>query len=179
MLPVECVETVNGCNENDNLISRHGLQREISESFWQIWLEKYIRYLPPLMIKKQNADIKVGTVALLREEGKPRLRWPFGVVTRVFEGKDGLVRAVELKTSKGLITRAVQKLHRLEMLDDTETQAIDPQGGSAEEKKEIRAREVSGRDRFIPQSANICPKRVKPTFTRKGRLSKPTKIFDL
>lgn len=76
LLPVECVETVNGCNENDNLISRHGLQREISESFWQIWLEKYIRYLPPLMIKKQNADIKVGTVALLREEGKPRLRWP-------------------------------------------------------------------------------------------------------
>ena len=33
----------------------------------------------------------------------------------IHPGKDGLVRAVKLKTAKGLITRPIQKLHDLEV----------------------------------------------------------------
>ena len=90
------------------------------------------------MRKQQNLSIKVGTVVLIREEGKSRLQWPLGVVTRVFEGRDGLIRAVELKAIKGLLTRTIQKLHKLEMLDEEEPKPT-PQDPNEREDSELDA----------------------------------------
>ena len=73
-----------------------------------------------MSLKKPNSDLKIGSVVLVRKETKYRLLWPMDIVTKLFPGKDGHVRAVELKTNKGLICRAVQKLHRLEFLDETD-----------------------------------------------------------
>ncbi|GFR71744.1 Gypsy retrotransposon integrase-like protein 1 [Elysia marginata] len=189
--PLLPVEVVDHCQDGDSLVSRHGLQREIIESFWQIWLEKYIRNLPPLMQKKQNSNIKVGSVVLLREEGKPRLRWPLGIVTKMFEGKDGLVRAVELKTNKGIITRAIQKLHKLEMLDEEEQKVttLNPEGEGFDKKVLTEVNFESDLEDKTPKESrrddnNMFPspessKGIKPMMSRKGRVLKPTKIFDL
>ena len=87
------------------------------EKFWCIWSEDYIRNLPSLGNGRSKRDLQVGSIVLIRQDGKPRLKWPLGRVTRVFEGKDGLVRAVNLKTVKGEITRPVQLLHKLEVSD--------------------------------------------------------------
>lgn len=99
---------------------REKCQSQSLDSFWELWKESYIRNLPPMTMKKPNNDVKLGTVVLVREEGKSRLKWPLAIVTKIFPGKDGMVRAVELKTSKGLITRAIQMLHKLEVFENEE-----------------------------------------------------------
>ena len=42
-----------------------------------------------------------------------------GIVHRVYSGRDGLVRTVQVKTTKGLLTRPIQRIHDLEMTDST------------------------------------------------------------
>ena len=76
---------------------------------------KIIRNLPTLGNGKSKVDLDGGSLVLVREEGKPRLKWPLGKVTKVHKGKDGLVRAVSLKTERGELMRAVKKLHKLEV----------------------------------------------------------------
>ena len=61
-----------------------------------------MRNLPPCHGSAAKGNLEEGSVVLIREGGTPRLQWPLGVVTKMFPGRDGIVRAVELKTSKGL-----------------------------------------------------------------------------
>ena len=44
--------------------------------------------------------ISVGDVVIVKSDDKNRGNWPLAIVQRIFPGKDGVVRAVELKTSK-------------------------------------------------------------------------------
>ena len=41
----------------------------------------------------------------------------FCVVTKLFPGRDGVARSALVRTSSGMKTRAVQRLHDLEVLD--------------------------------------------------------------
>ena len=115
-------------------------------------------------INKPNNDIKVGTLVLVREEGKPRLQWPLGIVTKTFAGRDGLTRAVELKTNKGKFTRALQMLHKLE-LSDTEKSEENPVADTIETRGETQPLF------FVRDSVSVC--------TRSGRHTKQPKILDL
>ena len=54
-------------------------------------------------------------MVIIREENLPRMSWPLGVIVKTFPGKDGIIRAVSVKTSKGIFTRPIQKLHDLEL----------------------------------------------------------------
>ena len=54
-------------------------------------------------------------MVLIREDNLPRLSWPLGVIVETFPGNDGIIRAVSVKTSKGVFTRPIQKLHDLEL----------------------------------------------------------------
>ena len=83
--------------------------------FWAAWTDEYLRNLPPAGCGSRRGELKVGTPVLIHEEKLPRLRWDMGVVTRVFHGRDGLVRSAEIRTSVGHKTRAVQRLHSLEI----------------------------------------------------------------
>ena len=38
-----------------------------------------------------------------------------GIVQEVFPGRDGVIRAVRIKTVKGIVTRPIQKVHDLEI----------------------------------------------------------------
>ena len=67
-------------------------------------------------------------MVLVRDEGKPRLQWPLAVVTKLYPGRDGLIRAVELRTGKGKISRPIQKLHKLEMFEEQNEEAEEVQG---------------------------------------------------
>ena len=64
---------------------------------------------------EQKCDIKKGSLVLIREDNVPRLKWPIGIVTEVFPGRDGLIRTVQLKTANNTIVRPIQKLHYLEI----------------------------------------------------------------
>lgn len=54
-------------------------------------------------------------MVLIQDERPNRLQWPLGIVQKLYPGRDGLVRTVEVKTSKGVLVRPVQKIHMLEL----------------------------------------------------------------
>ena len=83
--------------------------------FWNAWTNDYLRNLPPAVRGKAQGDLAIGSLVLIHEEKTPRLSWEIGMVTRLFPGRDGRVRSAEVRTGRGLKTRAVQRLHSLEL----------------------------------------------------------------
>ena len=95
-----------------------GIRARIREmrlaKFWAVWTEQYLRNLPPA-VRGGEHGLEEGTLVLVHEEKIPRLKWEVGVVSRLFPGRDGRVRSAEVRTSSGHKTRAVQRLHVLEV----------------------------------------------------------------
>jgi len=54
--------------------------------------------------------MKVGSIALLKEDNVPPLRWQLGCIQEVIPGGDGVIRVAMVRTATGLIKRAVAKL---------------------------------------------------------------------
>ena len=52
---------------------------------------------------------------LVRSDTKNRGKWPLAVVQQNYPGRDGHIRAVQLRASKGVIERPVQHLYPLEL----------------------------------------------------------------
>ena len=100
-----------------DLVERQELRHQLFDQFWFCWVNEYVRNLPPCKGGPVKSSVQPGSVVLVRDEGKSRLGWPLGVVQAVHPGKDGLVRAVEVKTAKGVVTRPVQKVHDLELTE--------------------------------------------------------------
>ena len=97
--------TVKDLHVND----RESVRQQRIEEFWSKWSKDYLRNLPPSINKFfLKGNLKVGSVVLIREENIPRLKWPLGVVTELFPGKDGTVRSVLLRTARGSLTRPIQ-----------------------------------------------------------------------
>ena len=69
---------------------------------------------------------KEGDVVIVKTENKNRGTWPLAVVTKTHQGRDGVVRGVELKTATGVIDRPVQLLYPLELKCDVKATAEQP-----------------------------------------------------
>ena len=84
--------------------------------FWESWVNEYLRNLPPLASSTSVIKpIVLGTMVLLRDDNKPRAYWPIGRITKLFPGKDNIVRSVEVKLSNGQVfKRSVNCLHHME-----------------------------------------------------------------
>ncbi|GFS13033.1 hypothetical protein ElyMa_001386900 [Elysia marginata] len=98
-----------------DLVMKSREMSETLEHFWSVWNEQYIRNLPPLGNRRSNMDLAIGSIVLIRDEGKPRLNWPLRKIVSLHQGKDGVVRAATVKTANGEVIRAIQRLHRLEI----------------------------------------------------------------
>ena len=98
------------------LTEKLAMKRSVLDQFWELWHHEYLKELPKCFGPNPHEHgLKVGSLVLIRESGMPRLKWPLGRVTKLFEGKDKKVRSVELKTANGLLVRSVQLLHSLEV----------------------------------------------------------------
>jgi len=155
----ECEFEVNQEHLSESELIR---QRRL-ELFWSVWSKDYLRNLPPAVNKFQTrGNVGVGSVVLIREDNFNRMRWPLGVVTKLLPGKDGIVRAVELKTAKGFLNRPVQRLHDLEV--STCVSSLPGVDG--------------GSDSSAVERSDV-PRQGKVTVTRSGRVSKPRKKLNL
>ena len=83
--------------------------------FWRRFLHEY---LPELQRRNKwlhvAKNLKVGDLVLLVEENTPRGVWPMGLVQEVYEGGDGLVRSVKIKTKSTVLIRPIVKCVFLE-----------------------------------------------------------------
>jgi hypothetical protein len=78
--------------------------RVIQKALADIW-NRWMRELRPMLGPRakwynDHRDYEVGDAVLMMQKIIPRYRWPIGRVTKVFPGRDGKVRVVEVRTAK-------------------------------------------------------------------------------
>ena len=152
--------------DRTELIERDNLRVQLLEKFWQVWSKEYLRNLPVTVHKfHHKGNISIGSVVLVNEDNVPRMSWPLGVVERLFTSKDGIVRSVLLKTGKGLKTRAIHRLHSLEIVNDVCNSDDEVGNGDVD----IEPNDV----------ANVQSHEPEVSYTRTGRVVKPVNRLDL
>ena len=89
--------------------------QHVANVFWKRWLREYVQTLqdrPCWRLVREN--LKAGDVVLIRDLNAPRGQWPLGVVTETEVSRDGLVRAVQLRSRGKIVRRPVTQLVNLE-----------------------------------------------------------------
>lgn len=93
--------------------------QKLRENLKQRFKREYLGFLRSSTPKKHD-EIKIGDIVLVGTDDKKRLNWPLAKVIKLFPGKDGIVRLVKLKTSKGDLLRPIQRLYPLELTKEHE-----------------------------------------------------------
>ena len=90
------------------------------EAMWKRWTSEYM-YVRSLRVQhrqawgKQTLHSKVGDVVITGDSSENRNHWNLAVVTHFINGRDDIVRAARLKSSKETLERAIQHLFSLEL----------------------------------------------------------------
>ena len=87
----------------------------VTNQVWRRWLGEYV---PNLLERRkwtfQVRNLKQGVLVLVVDTDSPRRVWPLGRVIRAITGDSGVVRAVEVKTKRGIFVPPVAKIVLLE-----------------------------------------------------------------
>lgn len=95
-------------NVSITLLRRWQLCQSVIRQFWNRWSSEYLVNLNRFhKWRRPNCNIEVGDVVIIREDNTSPTHWPLARVSKVHKGKDGYVRVVDLKTSKGEYRRPV------------------------------------------------------------------------
>jgi len=62
----------------------------------------------------------------MKSDSKNRGTWPLAILNEVYPGSFGVIRAVQLKTTKSMLERSVQHLYPLELECDLSPLVADP-----------------------------------------------------
>uniref|UniRef100_A0A8D8HDN4 (northern house mosquito) hypothetical protein n=1 Tax=Culex pipiens TaxID=7175 RepID=A0A8D8HDN4_CULPI len=81
------------------------------QHFWNCWSREYLSLLQQrYKWSKEQHNLQPGVLVLLKDDLAPPLRWKLGRVETIYPGKDGLVRAIQVRTSGGSYRRAVTEV---------------------------------------------------------------------
>ena len=136
--------------------------------------------------QKETAPIQVGDIVLVSEDNVSRRKWPLGRVEEVHLSKNGLVRTVIVRVQKSILTRPVQRLHRLE-IESAATQPghqeeVPVHGGEKLQSNVVPAKSVPVPE---PRLSVVLPdggqggEDVTACLTRSGRVVKKREGLDL
>ena len=153
-----------------DLLHRKQVRDDALDSFWKVWSEQYIRNLPLSKVSKCSSNLKIGSVVIIHEDSTPRLRWRMGRVTQLHVGKDGLTRAIDMRTTADkVVTRPIQRVHMLELTDGYESadETSSATGGSV--CREVTPLPISPPQAPLPRDNPENPLSV----TRSGKSFKP------
>ena len=122
--------------EETKLRRRARFLKSCKEAMWNRWRREYVRGLREQHRRaggKQVQHPKVGEAVIIADRPKNRNKWKLAIVTGLITGRDGIVRAAKLKTTKGNLERAIQQLCPLELsCDINQTTPLDPTSPSFE-----------------------------------------------
>ena len=87
----------------------------MTDKFWKQWVREYLSTIQfrSKWIKAQD-NVQIGDIVMVLDESTPRRNWPLGRIMNTFPANDGLVRTVEVKTSKNVYIRPIHKICILE-----------------------------------------------------------------
>ncbi|XP_029347204.1 uncharacterized protein LOC100569539 [Acyrthosiphon pisum] len=85
-----------------NRVKRWELVKLQSQTFWKRWSTEYLPQLHKRgkWLSKKDT-IRVGSLAILREDNLPPLQWKMVRITKVHPGPDGIIRVVTVTNSAG------------------------------------------------------------------------------
>ncbi|KAG1660356.1 PiggyBac transposable element-derived protein 3 [Nymphon striatum] len=161
---------------HNNLINKYSLCEKQLNLFWSVWTHNYLRNLPPSIKKFQaKGAIEVGALVLIREDHLPRMQWPLGIVVDLYPGREGLIRSVRIKTSKGEVNRPIQRLHSLEVnrFDNVKMDVPDPLSVVHSPTRDLLERVE------VVSIAKDTTTVKTPVKSRAGRVIKPVKRLGL
>ncbi|XP_045157304.2 uncharacterized protein LOC123523719 [Mercenaria mercenaria] len=89
------------------------------EHFWSRWKHEYLTSLREFhkRLVGEGDLIRIGDVVQIHDDTLPRSRWSLIVIDDVVTGADGRTRAARVKSRKGIITRPIDKLYPLELIE--------------------------------------------------------------
>lgn len=109
-------------SNREELTKRYKYRQSLNDRLWQRWQSEYLLQLRSAhhaKNKQKDNLFKVGEVVLIHQDKVPKHIWKLGLVTELIIGRDGKVRACQVKTANGnIIRRPVQTLYSLEVVDD-------------------------------------------------------------
>ena len=93
------------------LLTRHRLISNMRDHFWNRWSREYLNHLQQLgKWRTRSANLRPGTLVLLKDELLPPARWSLGRIVSTHPGDDGLVRVVTVRTATSELRRPVTKI---------------------------------------------------------------------
>ena len=139
--------------DDRDLRKRVKFLKRCKEVVWKRWRNEYIRGLRErhIMLEGKPHTLSFGDVVIIKSDERNRGEWPLGIVEELYEGKDGIVRAVKLRAGKNFMERPIQHLYPLELScnirSNQETEAAAELNANATEFRPRRDAAVAARIR--------------------------------
>ncbi|XP_055600725.1 uncharacterized protein LOC129749702 [Uranotaenia lowii] len=109
-----------------NRLTHYQQRQQMYQHFWDRWRKEYLTELQRSHNNISPNQIRVGSIAVLREDNIPPVCWPLARVIAVHPGGDEVVRVVTVKTSNGIYKRSVYRLCFLPFNDADVEENEDP-----------------------------------------------------
>ena len=111
--------------EDADLRKRARYLLRCKEALWRRCSREYVKALQErhnIIHQTKEVNIKEGEEVLVKSEERNRGKWTLAVVDISIEGRDGVVRAVRLRSGKSFIERPIQHLYPSQLAFDVSTQ---------------------------------------------------------
>ena len=121
--------------------------------FWKVWKKDYLQQLRSAHHKslRKTMIFQKGDIVLVHDQVKPRMYWDIAKIIETFPGRDGKVRAVQVKCASGkMLRRPIQLIVPLEIQDTIsappeDVEFIRAQPATLDRGSRCRAHELDGR----------------------------------
>ena len=97
------------------------------EVMWNRWTREYLRSLREQHRQaggEQTCHPNIRDIVIVKDENKNRHMWKLGIVSKLINGKDGIMRGAQQKTTNGNTELPVQLLYHLELTCDRQTNTV-------------------------------------------------------
>ncbi|XP_073941239.1 uncharacterized protein [Choristoneura fumiferana] len=97
-------------DSNSSRLNRFQRLEELRNHFWRRWSNEFIAELQQRRKWRVKCrDLRIDDLVLIKDETPP-LYWRLGRVSKLFPGSDGIPRVADVKTARGTIRRALNRL---------------------------------------------------------------------
>ncbi|KAJ0169341.1 hypothetical protein K1T71_015225 [Dendrolimus kikuchii] len=92
-------------------LDRYQHIEQIKQHFWERWRKEYLCELQQRARWRTNkGELKEDDMVVLKEPNLPPLKWRMGRIVKLYPGADSIARVADVKTSTGVIRRAIRTL---------------------------------------------------------------------
>lgn len=95
----------------ENRLNRFQRIQQLCQHFWSRWSSEYVNELQIRTKWRQNhGQLTVGSLVLIKDKNQPPLNWALGRVMDIIPGEDNITRVVSVKSSRGVVRRAITSI---------------------------------------------------------------------